>query len=198
MVPALLAARARLAAARASSSPLPGAEETPCVVRAGGARATRGRLSVGAITVACALGRKGATRCKREGDGKTVTGAFPVLFGFYRADRMVRPRTRLPMIPLSRELGWCDEPGHTDYNRPVALPFAASHECMWRDDGLYDVVLVPDVNVCAPVSGRGSALFMHVARPGYTPTEGCIALSLRDMRLVLERIGPGAPLVVSV
>ena len=133
-----------------------------------------------------------------ESDGKTVTGVFPVLFGFYRPDRMVRPRTRLPMVPLSPELGWCDAPGHAAYNRPVALPFDASHERMWRDDGLYDVVLVPDVNVLAPVAGRGSALFIHIARPGYTPTEGCIAVSRRDMGLLLDRIGPETPLVVSV
>ncbi|WP_293720661.1 L,D-transpeptidase family protein [Stappia sp.] len=198
MVPALLAARARLAAARFARAPLPCGGETPCVVRASGARATKGRLSVGAITLACALGRSGMTRSKREGDGKTVTGVFPVLFGFYRPDRMVRPRTRLPMVPLSPELGWCDAPGHAAYNRPVALPFDASHERMWRDDGLYDVVLVPDVNVLAPVAGRGSALFIHIARPGYTPTEGCIAVSRRDMGLLLDRIGPETPLVVSV
>jgi L,D-peptidoglycan transpeptidase YkuD (ErfK/YbiS/YcfS/YnhG family) len=170
--------------------------EGRAVVRALSPRATRGRLTLGAITVPCALGRAGLTVAKREGDGKTVVGRFPLLFAFYRADRMARPRTRLPLVAIEPGLGWCDDPRDAAYNRPVALPFAGSHEAMWRDDGLYDVVVVPQINLAPASPGRGSALFFHLARPGYTPTEGCVAVSRRDMLNLLARIGPETVLSV--
>jgi L,D-peptidoglycan transpeptidase YkuD (ErfK/YbiS/YcfS/YnhG family) len=86
--------------------------------------------------------------------------------------------------------GWCDDPQHRRYNRNVRLPFAASHERMWRDDELYDIVIEIGWNDRPAIRGRGSAVFAHLARPGYTPTEGCVALSRRDMVRLLPRIGP--------
>jgi L,D-peptidoglycan transpeptidase YkuD (ErfK/YbiS/YcfS/YnhG family) len=129
---------------------------------------------------------------KREGDGVTPAAAMRVVSGWYRPDRLPRPATALPLKPIAARDGWCDAPDSPNYNRPVKLPFAASHETMLRNDALYDVCLVLDWNL--PPHGRkrngGSAIFLHIARPGFLPTEGCIAVAAETMRRLLPRIGP--------
>jgi len=161
-------------------------------VRALSAQKTRGVLQLGAITIPCALGRSGITRFKREGDGATPAGTFELLSVFYRSDRGQRPQTILSADPIQPDDGWCDDPAHPRYNRLVSLPFPASHERMWRDDRLYDIVVVLDCNYAPAVKGRGSAIFFHIAREDYRPTEGCVAIAPNHMRLVLETIEPGA------
>ena len=106
----------------------------------------------------------------------------------YRPDRMRRPRTPLPVRAIRRHDGWCDASADRNYNRPVRLPYPASAERLWREDALYDVVVVLDYNERPRVRGRGSAIFMHVARPGYAPTEGCIALARAHLLRLLERL----------
>jgi len=133
----------------------------------------------------CALGRGGIGENKVEGDGVTPVGHFPLRRVFYRPDREAEPKTALSAFPLSDRDGWCDDPGHPDYNRHVGLPFPASHEEMWRDDALYDLVVEIGYNDDPPVSGRGSAIFLHVAADGYSPTEGCVALAKSDLRDLL-------------
>lgn len=133
---------------------------------------------------------------KREGDGGTPVGRFELLHVYYRPDRGLPPATLLPTEPLTPASGWCDDPGHRLYNRPVQLPFAASHEKMWRDDRLYDIVVVLDCNLNPAVKGQGSAIFFHIARQGYSPTEGCVAVSPEHMRLILQNIGLGAEMVI--
>ena len=135
--------------------------------------------------VRCALGRGGVRIDKREGDGATPTGAFPLRRLLYRADRLARPVTGLPAEAIRADDGWCDDPKDPAYNRPVRLPFAASHEKLWRDDALYDLVAVIGHNDDPPVPGRGSAIFLHVASPDLAPTEGCIALPERELRALL-------------
>src|SRR5690606_18279935 len=115
---------------------------------------------------------------------------------FFRADRVARPVTRLPVRPLGPHMGWCDDPDHPRYNRLVPLPFSAGHERLWREDHLYDIVVVLDYNLRPVVRGRGSAVFFHLARPGYRPTEGCVAVSERDMRRILLQCRPGTVLRV--
>ncbi len=165
-------------------------------VRASPLNRTRGVLSLGRITVPCALGRSGIVMRKREGDGGTSVGRFELLHVYYRPDRGLPPATLLPTEPLTPASGWCDDPGHRLYNRPVQLPFSASHEKMWRDDRLYDIVVVLDCNLNPAVKGQGSAIFFHIAREGYSPTEGCVAVSPEHMRLILQNIGLGAEMVI--
>jgi L,D-peptidoglycan transpeptidase YkuD (ErfK/YbiS/YcfS/YnhG family) len=141
-----------------------------------------------------ALGRRGVRALKREGDGATPRGSWPVIEVHYRPDRLRRPRTALPVVPLRPSSGWCDAPAGRNYNRKVALPYPASHERLWRDDGLYDVIIVLDYNYTQRISGRGSAIFMHVARLGFAPTEGCIALK-RDHLLRLLAVLPRRALI---
>ncbi|GEO85854.1 hypothetical protein GCM10007920_14960 [Ciceribacter naphthalenivorans] len=132
-----------------------------------------------------ALGRSGVTGLKREGDGATPRAAMRLLFGYRRGERMGALPTALPVKRIRKTMLWCDAPGHPAYNRPVTTPFAASHEKLLRDDHLYDVCIVLDWNILSRRRGCGSAIFFHLARPGYTPTEGCVALSPADMRRLL-------------
>ena len=133
----------------------------------------------------CAVGRGGVRADKREGDGATPAGGLPLRRVLYRADRVAVPSCRLPTEPLSPTDGWCDDPIHGDYNRAVRLPHPARHEVLWRTDHLYDVIAVLGWNDAPVERGRGSAIFLHLARPDYAPTEGCVALAAADLRAVL-------------
>jgi len=150
-----------------------------------------GLLSCRIGTFRCALGRGGVRAAKREGDGATPAGTFPLRRVLYRADRLAAPRTGLDVAAIARDDGWCDDPADPLYNCPVRLPFAAGHEKLWRDDALYDVIVVLGHNDDPPVPGAGSAIFLHVARPDYGPTEGCVALALDDLLVVLADCAPG-------
>lgn len=155
-----------------------------------------GRLEAGGRALPCALGRAGLSRRRREGGGATPRGAWPLRCVFYRPDRLPRPVSRLPVNALRPGDGWCDEPGDPMYNRPVRLPYPASAEALWREDGLYDLILVPGINDDPVIRGRGSALFIHIAREGLRPTEGCIALAREDLRRLLPRLGPESRLII--
>jgi L,D-peptidoglycan transpeptidase YkuD (ErfK/YbiS/YcfS/YnhG family) len=151
----------------------------------------RGRLVAGNLVLPCALGRRGTRRDKREGDGATPVGRFEVLQAFYRLDRLRRPRTPLPLAAIAAEDAWCDDPRDRNYNRPVRLPYPARHERMRRDDVLYDLVVDLACNRGPIRKGRGSAIFLHCARPGFPPTEGCVAVDPRAIARLLAWIGPG-------
>ena len=133
----------------------------------------------------CALGRGGIRADKREGDGATPAALMPLRRVLYRADRGPPPLAAVPVEPLGPEEGWCDDPAHPDYNRRVALPHPARHEALWRGDALYDVIGVLGWNDAPVERGRGSAIFLHLARPDLAPTEGCVALAAADLRAAL-------------
>jgi L,D-peptidoglycan transpeptidase YkuD (ErfK/YbiS/YcfS/YnhG family) len=164
-------------------------------VRAISARATRGRLRLGNLDFPCALGRSGRRYLKREGDGATPVGTFRLERVLYRADRIQRPRTVLPASPIGENDGWCETAGDRNYNRQIKLPYPASHELLKRQDRLYDIIVVLSHNQRPRVQGHGSAVFFHLVREGYTPTAGCVAVSLRDMRIILERSKIGDVLI---
>ena len=136
-------------------------------------------------TLRCALGAGGIRADKAEGDGATPTGLLPIRRILWRADRGPRPAAALPAEPIAPDDGWCDDPGHPDYNRPVRLPHPARHERLWREDAVYDVIGILGWNDAPVVRGRGSAIFLHVARSGFAPTEGCVALPEPDLRRLL-------------
>jgi L,D-peptidoglycan transpeptidase YkuD (ErfK/YbiS/YcfS/YnhG family) len=167
------------------------------VVRPSPGDPRRGILLAGGTTLRCALGRAGIAHAKREGDGATPAGGMALLGLRFRPDRVHRPATALPAVPLRPGDGWCDAPDDRNYNRPVPHPYLASHEALWRDDGLYDLVIVLGWNARPRVKGRGSAVFLHLAGPGYAPTAGCIALARRDLLRLLPRLGPQTVLVVA-
>lgn len=151
----------------------------------------RGTLSFGDARFACALGRAGVVADKREGDGGTPAGRFPLRALRYRVDRLSTAETGLPAAPIAESDGWCDDPADpARYNRPVTLPHAGSAEKMWRDDALYDLVVVLGHNDDPPVPGAGSAIFLHCASPDLDPTEGCVALPRATLLELLPRLTP--------
>ncbi|HUI18204.1 MAG TPA: L,D-transpeptidase family protein [Alphaproteobacteria bacterium] len=156
-----------------------------------------GRLSWNGRSSRCALGPSGIRADKREGDGATPAGAFPLRRVLYRADRLAPPPTRLAVAALAENDAWCDDPKDPRYNQQLRLPYPASHEHLWRGDHLYDVIVVLGYNDAPVVPGRGSAIFLHVARPDYGPTAGCVALALADLLALLAAAGLEDRLVVS-
>lgn len=139
-----------------------------------------GVLHGAGLTLRAAHGRGGITTQKREGDGGTPAGLLRLVRVLYRADRLAPPRCAVPVEPLSQNDGWCDDPLDAAYNKQVRLPYPASHEELWRVDGVYDIIGVLDWNLAPIAPGRGSAIFFHVAAPDYAPTAGCVALNLPD------------------
>jgi L,D-peptidoglycan transpeptidase YkuD (ErfK/YbiS/YcfS/YnhG family) len=136
----------------------------------------------------CAVGFGGVAQKQREGDGVTPIGSWPLRRVLFRADRVIRPRCVLSVAPLAPHDGWCDAPNDPDYNRLVRLPHRASAEQMWRDDHLYDVVLVVGYNDDPVIAGKGSAIFIHLARADFGPTAGCVALPLPDLFEALAQL----------
>ncbi len=149
-----------------------------------------GTAEWGGRRLRCALGRSGIAGDKREGDGATPAGTLSLARVLYRPDRMAPPETDLALAALAPEDGWCDAPEDTSYNRQVHLPHGARCEALWRDDRVYDLIVVTDHNAAPVMALRGSAIFLHVARPAYAPTEGCIAFALEDLRLIVKQWRP--------
>ena len=191
------------------------------LVRKAPGNPAEGRLIAGGRVFRCALGRGGISAFKREGDGATPLAGMRITGGWFRADRVGRPRFFAPLRAIGAADGWCDAPADPNYNRPVRLPFAASHERMMRADRLYDVCLVLDWNLDRGKARRkparrpilrpegkitprgrkrfgGSAIFLHIAKSGFPPTEGCIAVSPETMRWLAPRIGPETRVRVEV
>ncbi|MBO9653998.1 L,D-transpeptidase [Agrobacterium sp. SOY23] len=161
------------------------------MVRPAPLKISRAIVQFGHLTFPAAIGRNGRTVLKREGDGKSPISIIRLLHGFYRGDRNTGVTTALPMQRTQKSMLWCDEPRDANYNRLVKAPFAPSHEEMMRKDGLYNVCLVLDWNITSRSRNRGSAIFMHLIRPGYEPTAGCVALHPRDMRRILPHLRKG-------
>lgn len=152
-----------------------------------------GDFDLGGRIVRYALGRGGVTAAddKMEGDGKSPAGTWAIRRVIYRPDRGPPPAAAFPVAAIAPSDGWCDDPADPAYNRPVTLPYAASCETMWREDELYDIVVILAHNDDPPVPGKGSAIFLHCAKPGYPPTEGCVALARPDVEALLSVARPG-------
>jgi L,D-peptidoglycan transpeptidase YkuD (ErfK/YbiS/YcfS/YnhG family) len=157
------------------------------VSRASGELA-RGHLQAGRLVFLVALGRSGILTNKREGDGATPRGTFRLLRLWWRADRLPRPRTRLPVRPIRNDDGWSEDPADRNYNRPLKLPDRSNADRLWRDDHLYDLIVELDHNARPRIANRGSAVFIHVAREGFRPTAGCVALKRGDLLKLLGMI----------
>jgi L,D-peptidoglycan transpeptidase YkuD (ErfK/YbiS/YcfS/YnhG family) len=170
--------------------------ELQLFVRSRSASATRGMLELGSLKIPCVLGRTGCRAQKREGDGATPRGAWYIREAFYRADRLLRPATKLKLRAITRDDGWCDAARDANYNRQIAHPYSASAEHLWREDGLYDIVIVLGYNDCPRIKGVGSAIFLHCARPDRAPTQGCIAISRADLIRLLPRLTTKTRIVV--
>ena len=160
----------------------------PIVVRRAPGRGSEARVELAHRVLKAVIGRGGVRAMKREGDGGTPPGRFPIRLVLYRADRVRRPSTALPIRAIRKDDGWCDDPSDRNYNRLTRLPSRRSAEGLRREDHLYDLVLVLGFNDRPRVKGKGSAIFVHLARSDYAPTEGCIAFSRRDFSAVLAEL----------
>ena len=150
---------------------------------------TKGWLIAGPLALPVAVGRAGIRADKREGDGATPRGVFRPVRLWFRADRGPRPLTRLPVRRIRGDDAWCEDPGDRRYNRPFRLAMGQAGDRLRRDDHLYDLIIEIDHNMRPRIAGRGSAVFIHVARPGLAPTQGCVALRADSLRRLLARVG---------
>lgn len=167
------------------------------VVRAKPGRKNCGTLQAGKIRLPCALGRSGISAFKREGDGATPYGVMRILSGFRKKNPKPLLQCRIPLTRVRADDGWCDAVDDPNYNRPVRLPYGKSAETMERKDRLYNIGFVLDWNIRPRKKNCGSAIFFHLARPGFLPTEGCIALQPRDMERLLPYLSHHTKLIVS-
>lgn len=157
---------------------------------------SRGWLFAGGLVLPVALGRGGIRALKREGDGGTPCGRFRPLRLWWRADRLPRPRTPLPVRRIGPADAWCEDPADRRYNRPFRKSAGEAGDRLWRDDGLYDLLVEIDHNTRPRVAFRGSAVFIHVARDGMAPTAGCVALRRRDLERLLGRLSRKTRIIV--
>jgi L,D-peptidoglycan transpeptidase YkuD (ErfK/YbiS/YcfS/YnhG family) len=165
-------------------------------VRAINQSSRQARLTLGATTFPCWLGRTGLSFRKHEGDGKTPIGAWTLRSGYFRADRLRKPECGLKLEALTTDIGWCETPPSGQYNRKVHLPFRDVSESMWRADNAYDVVFPTNHNEHPRVKGAGSAIFFHLLRDDADCTAGCVAVRGSDMRKILARCGRKTVLVI--
>ena len=154
------------------------------------------QLSWGNHIFPCTWGREGIRVEKEEGDGATPVGTFPFRRVFYRADRIEKPETRLPLHALNQQDGWCDDVNDERYNQHVTLPYGGRHENLWREDHVYDLILVVGHNDDPVILGQGSAIFIHLLRSEGAPTEGCVALHPQNLLKVIKESTQNSALVV--
>ncbi len=165
-------------------------------VRARPGQKAQGLVLAGPLALPAALGRCGIRANKREGDGATPRGAFRLRRLWWRADRGARPRTLLPARPIQPDDAWSEDPRDRGYNRPVRRTKGEPGDRLWRSDRLYDVMVELDHNTRPRVAGRGSAVFLHIARPGFAATAGCVALECKALKRLLARLGPNTRIVI--
>jgi L,D-peptidoglycan transpeptidase YkuD (ErfK/YbiS/YcfS/YnhG family) len=151
---------------------------------------TKGLLIAGPLAIPVSLGRGGIRVDKREGDGGTPRGRFRLRRLWWRADRAPRPRTQLPVRPIRQDDAWSEDPAIRRYNRPFRRMPDEAGDLLWRDDHLYDFIIEIDHNTRPRVAKRGSAVFIHLARDGFSPTAGCVGLKRNSLTRLLERVGP--------
>jgi L,D-peptidoglycan transpeptidase YkuD (ErfK/YbiS/YcfS/YnhG family) len=156
-----------------------------------------GRLHWLGESAAAAVGRAGVKADKHEGDGATPAGTYPLVSILYRPDRVELPLSQLPVKPLAPGDGWVDDPADANYNRPVSLPYPASAERMWREDHLYDALVVIGYNMEPVVRGAGSAIFLHIATPDFAPTAGCVAIKKEILLRLVPLLGPGSQIAIT-
>ncbi len=185
-------ARARTAHGRAARSTV----VNMLRIRAAAGNPRRGWLTAPGLAIPVALGRGGIVADKREGDGGTPRGTFHPLRIWWRGDRLPRPASRLPVRRIASDDAWCEDPDDRRYNRPIKLTGEAAGDRLRREDHLYDLIVEIDHNTRPRIAGRGSAVFLHLARGGYAPTAGCVAMSRSALLRLIARLGPATRIVI--
>jgi len=156
----------------------------------------QGWLSAGGQYTKVAIGRSGIKANKREGDGATPAGRYRLVRLWWRPGHIPRPRTLLPVRPIGVLDGWCEDPSDRRYNRAIRISPNQPGDRLWRSDALYDLVIEMDHNQRPRISGRGSAVFIHVARSDFGPTAGCISLPINRLKQFIARLGPKTTITI--
>ena len=138
--------------------------------------------------IKCAIGKRGITSKKIEGDAKTPRGKFGLKSIFYRKDRIPKLKTSLKKIVIKKNIGWCDESSSRQYNKMIKFPFRLSAEKLWLKDNIYDVIIVINYNLRPVIQNKGSAIFLHIAKKNYKSTKGCIAISRKDIIFLSSKV----------
>jgi L,D-peptidoglycan transpeptidase YkuD (ErfK/YbiS/YcfS/YnhG family) len=147
--------------------------------------------------IKCAIGKRGITLKKEEGDKKTPKGAFTFKSIFYRKDRISKLKSILKKNVIKKNMGWCDDVNSNLYNKMIKFPFNFSAEKLWLKNNVYDVIIVINYNLKPIIKNKGSAVFLHVAKKNYSPTKGCIAITKKNMILLASKINSSTKLIIS-
>ena len=147
-----------------------------------------GYLKYTKLKFKCALGKAGIGKKKREGDNVTPTGTFKIVKIYYRRDRVKKISSKLRLIEITKNMGWCDDPNSKNYNKLINLPSKYSHEKLFKKNNIYNVIVVLNYNMKPVIKNKGSAIFIHIAKKNYQPTQGCIALKKNDLLKLLSKI----------
>jgi L,D-peptidoglycan transpeptidase YkuD (ErfK/YbiS/YcfS/YnhG family) len=136
----------------------------------------------------CALGKAGIKKKEKEGDNVTPKGIFKITRLYYRPGRIQNITTTLKKIKIEKNMGWCDDPDSNFYNKQISLPNKFGHEKLYRNDNLYDLILIINYNTSPIIKNKGSAIFIHIAKKNYKKTKGCIALKKKDLIELISKI----------
>lgn len=145
----------------------------------------------------CALGEAGIGNKKFEGDNITPKGNFRIVKIYYRKDRLKKLSSKFALTKISKNMGWCDDPKSKKYNQPVKLPTKYGHECLYRRDNVYDLILVLNYNMKPTIKNKGSAIFIHVAKKNYKKTAGCVALKKADLIYLVKKIKKNTKVIIN-
>ena len=147
--------------------------------------------------IKCAIGKRGITSNKREGDGKTPRGKFKLKSIFYRKDRIKKVKSPLKKIIIKKNMGWCDDSNSKYYNKRIKFPFKLSAEKLWLKENIYDLIIVINYNLRPIIKNKGSAIFLHIAKRNYKPTKGCIAINKKNMTLLISKINNYTKMIIN-
>ncbi len=145
----------------------------------------------------CALGKNGIKKKIKEGDKITPKGKFKLTKIYYRQDKIKEIKCSITKIKIKKNMGWCDDPKSNFYNQQIKLPSKFGHEKLYRNDRIYDLLVVLNYNTRPIIQNKGSAIFIHIAKKNYKPTAGCIALKKTDLIKLLQMIKKNTKINIS-
>jgi L,D-peptidoglycan transpeptidase YkuD (ErfK/YbiS/YcfS/YnhG family) len=156
-----------------------------------------GYLKYKDIKFKCALGKSGIGKKRIEGDNITPKGIFKIIKIYYRKDRIKKINSAFKLIEIKKDMGWCDDPESKKYNQLIKLPSKYRHEKLFRNDRIYDLIIVLNYNMNPVIKNKGSAIFIHIAKNNYNKTKGCIALKKKDLIEIISKIKRNTKIIIN-
>ena len=156
-----------------------------------------GFLKYKQIQFRCALGKAGVGKKFQEGDGLTPIGTYKIVNVYYRKDKIKKLTSNLKLISINKSMGWCDDPKSKKYNQLIKLPSKYKHEKLFRNDRIYDLILVLDYNMNPVIKNKGSAIFIHIAKNNYCKTKGCLALKKKNLIEIISKIKRDTKIIIN-